>query len=437
MITQTIEQYVKMLQQAPRIIIAYSGGVDSHVLLHALSSLKKKNRLDLLAFHIHHGLLAEADEWASHCEQVCVELEIAYQLKKVNLEPAKGESVEAVAREARYQAFADLMDENDVLVVAHHQDDQAETFLLQLFRGAGLKGLSAMPAFCKFNRGCILRPFLPISRADILFYAKDNHLKWIEDTSNHDKRFDRNFMRHEMMPLLLSRWPGLGKTISRATQHIAESNNLLEDFAKKEIEFVRGKSSDTLSITKIQAYSYPKQKNILRYWFDEKGFLMPNEKHLQHVIQDVIYAKQDSKSCVSWQDAEVRRYQDDLYIMKPVEQIDVTTCLTWDYQKPLQLPSDLGLLKSKLKLGQGIELDLLKEPLEIHFRQGGESCRLAGRKGTHLLKKLFQEWQVPYWQRDRIPLIYHQGDLIAIVGYAVCADYAVSEAKKGLVVKQG
>lgn len=434
MIIETIKQYIDTLQQSSKVVIAYSGGVDSHVLLHVLSSLRKEFNLNLFAVHVHHGLLKNADEWATHCKRICDELDIPYQFTKVKVKPEKGESVEAIARQARYQAFKDFMEDNDILVVAHHQDDQAETFLLQLLRGAGLKGLSAMPVFSEFDRGHILRPFLSISRADILAYAKDKQLNWIEDSSNHDMRFDRNFMRHEMMPVLLSRWPGLGKTISRATQHIAESNLLLQGYAKQTIEIVRGQEPETLSIKKLKALSQAEQKNILRYWFGEKRILMPSEKHLQHVIQDVIYAKQDSQSCVSWQDAEVRRYRDELYAMQPLKKFDSTLCLNWDYTKPLHLPCELGVLKSELTLGRGIDPDLLKEPLEVRFRQGGESCRLLGRQGAHLLKKLFQEWRVPYWQRDRIPLLYHQGDLVAIVGYAICEGYIVCEMKKGLVV---
>ncbi len=436
MVIQSIKQTLEKLQQSSKVVVGFSGGVDSHVLLHALSTLKKEYCLDIMAVHIHHGLLKEADEWSVHCKQVCETLGIPYQVKKVNLKINKGESVEAVARQARYQAFKDLMEDDDVLVVAHHQDDQAETFLMQLLRGAGLKGLSAMPVFSKFGQGYILRPFLLLSRDDILAYAKDHQLKWIEDNSNHDMRFDRNFMRQKIMPLLLVRWPGLGKTISRATQHIAESNDLLQDFAKQVIESVRGKSDGTLSIKKLKVLSQAEQKNILRYWFDEKSFLMPNEKHLQHIIQDVIYAKQDSKSCVSWRDAEVRRYQDDIYVMKPIEQFDSKACLKWDYQKPLQLPGELGLLKSELILGRGIDADLLTAELEVRFRQGGESCRLPGRQGTHLLKKLFQEWQVPYWKRDRIPLLYHQSDLVAVVGFAVCESYQVPGDEEGIVIKR-
>ncbi len=436
MIADTINQFLDKCQKRSRIIIAYSGGVDSHVLLHALSSCQKEYRLNLLAVHIHHGLLQGADDWALHCEQVCSKLDVPYQLIKVNVNSKKGESVEAQARQARYNAFSTLMKHDDLLVVAHHQDDQAETFLLQLLRGAGLKGLSSMPVLSKFVIGNIARPFLAVPRAEILSYAEKNNLSWIEDNSNHDLRFDRNFVRHEVVPLLFSRWPGLSKTISRATKHIADANQLLETFAAQDFVSTQGKNPETLSVEKLQQLSMLRQKNILRYWIDRQGFLMPNEKHLDHVITDVMNAGQDSKPCVSWGDAEIRRHQDDIYVMKPIEPIDSSISLKWNYKQPLKLPGELGTLIPELQLGYGIDFGLLTEDLEVCFRKGGETCRLPGRTGTHLLKKLFQEWHVPIWLRDRIPLIFHQGDLIAVVGYAVSADYAASTKQKGLVVKR-
>ncbi len=428
-----IQSFNDILMKAPRIIIAYSGGVDSHVLLHALSQANKEYRLNLLAVHIHHGLLEAADEWASHCEKICADLKIAYQCIRVNVMSAKGESVEKVARDARYQAFSELMQKNDLLMAAHHQEDQAETFLLQLFRGAGLKGLSSMGEYTEFSEGHLLRPFLAVSRDDILSYAHENNLSWVTDTSNHDTRFSRNFMRAQIIPLLRERWPEVDKTVMRTAKHAANANQLLDEIARDDFESVQGTDNNTLSVNQLTRLSLNRQNNVFRYWINQSGFLMPHEKHLDEIRKSLFDAREDANPCVTWRGAEVRRFQNNIYIMLPLQSFDSSISLLWNGRSVLQLPVDLGELQCDLQLGIGIDPELLKEHVEVRFRQGGESLRLPARQGTHSLKKLFQEWHVPVWMRDRIPLVFYRHELIAVVGYAVNSAYLVDKNKKGMV----
>jgi tRNA(Ile)-lysidine synthase len=438
MIKETLGTFLKEVSLCdavslhPNIYVAYSGGVDSHVLLHALVQLVSNKQLKVI--HIHHGLFQQADEWAAHCQKICNKLKVDCEIVKVKVDCSSGDSIEEAARNARYQVFAKLLQDGDVLVCAHHVDDQAETCLLQFLRGAGIKGLAAMPSVVRFAKGYLARPFLSISRQDILTYAKQNKLSWVEDESNHDLKFTRNFLRYKVMPLFKKRWPGISKTIMRVSDHCAEANQLLKELAEQDLSLVHGKASNTLSVQKLNNFSYVRQKNILREWLQNQGYLLPSTIKLKHIIGDVINARGDAKSCVSWSDVEVRRYQDDVYAMDALVQHDVGTHIFWDCKKDLQLPANMGLLSCKKVVGKGVRQDVIKEPLKVAFRQGGEACRLLNRQGTHQLKKLFQEWQVPPWLRDRVPLIYIADKLAMIVGFGVCEEFAAREDERGVII---
>lgn len=433
MILSAIEQFAHQLIKAPRVLIAYSGGVDSHVLLHAMSVLREKYQLNLHAVHIHHGLLPHANEWSAHCEKICAGLSVSFQCVKVAITHSKGESLEALARQARYQAFSELMRSEDLLVVAHHQDDQAETLMLQLMRGAGLKGLASMPTKKSFFRGFVLRPFLTVRRQNILSYAKKHNLSWVEDTSNHDLRFDRNYMRFKIMPLMRDRWPGLSKTFLRVARLSAEANELLETMGQDDVKKLQD-NNGRLSLVLLKTMAHPRVKNILRSWILHNEFQLPHEKHIDQIIKNVIFAKGDAKPCVSWANVEVRRFRNHLFIMSSAQQIDPSVQLAWDLKAHLSLPGSLGVLLCQTQLGEGINPDLLSERVEVRFRRGGEKIELFNRAGSHSLKKLFQEWGVPSWERDYIPLVFHQKELIVVVGYAVAEKYQVGKEKQGFVI---
>ncbi len=426
--------------------VAYSGGCDSHVLLHVLYSLSQlatannDSTINIAAVHVDHGLQQRADEWSRHCEQVCVDFGIKFKLLKVNALPQTGQSPEAAAREARYQAIASFLPQNDALLVAHHQDDQAETLLLQLIRGAGPRGLSAMPKMKLLGDNQVIRPFLMIEQSVIINYAKQHKLDWIDDPSNVDTRFDRNRIRHEVMPVLKQRWPSLSKTLSRVTQHQAEAVVCLRELAELDWEVV--KSIDIfagISIEKLNQLSKPRQKNIVRYWIEQRHhFDAINSAHLNRIFNEVIPAANDSQPKVTWKNTQVCRYRGVLYVLAATKNNAALKPERWHISSALALTGELTgqRLVSKEALGHGIKRILISnETLNIRYRQGGERCQPQGRANHHSLKKLFQEWAIPPWMRSKIPLVYIGDELAQIVGYCICDPFAAASNEQGIVIE--
>ncbi len=405
--------------------VAYSGGVDSHVLVHALVQNKNPSQ-NIRAIHIHHGLQVHADEWSEHCTQQAKNLAVPIEIKHVYAKPAHGQSPEAAAREARYAALSGIIQKEDVLLTAHNQNDQAETLLLQLIRGAGVKGLAAMPKQTQFNEGILCRPFLEVSRASILSYAQHYQLKWIEDPSNENTHFDRNYLRQTIFPLLTARWPSIEKTFSRSAEHCASASEILEELAKDDFIYSVNRNNNAMNIEKLLTLSMQRQKNVLRYWIEEQDLPLPSTAHLESLMHDVIPAAEDKIPCMHWPGAEIRRYKGFLFAMPPLVVFDSTLEIAWDRQIALKLPCDLGVIEKDDQNIKGKALSSIEGPVVIRFRQGGEVMKVPGRQGSHELKKLFQEWNVLPWCRDRIPLIYVQDELVAVVisSHCVLPQYA-------------
>ena len=402
MSTSLASQLSNFLNQLPtiqNIWIAYSGGVDSHVLLHLLA----QQQTTLHAVHIHHGLQAQADEWAQHCTQVCQQLQVEFHLVHVNIDMDSGQSIEALARNARYHAIQNLTSENDIVLTAQHADDQAETLLLQLFRGAGVAGLAAMPRLIAFGQGWLGRPFLECSRQQIINYAQAHQLQWVEDGSNQDTRFDRNFLRHDIMPLLSNRWAHINQTLGRAAQNQAEANTLLQELAKQDLQNCQ--QAQGLSIAGLQKLSsMARQHNLIRYWLKSKQFIMPSRLHLQQILTECIPAKSDAQPLIKWANIEVRRYQNILYAMPELPEQPTGQVLNWDLKSDSDLP--LGQLRA-IPPEQ-----LIQSGIQVQFRQGGEKLYLRGHSRS--VKKLLQQSCVPPWLRPFIPLIYIDEQLVAI-----------------------
>ena len=290
--------------------VAFSGGVDSHVLLHSLAVLRQHCFFELRAVHIHHGLNPKAGDWQSHCESVCRDLEVELITHRLDLSSSH-ENIEARARDLRYDFFASLLEENDCLLTGHHQDDQAETVLLQLLRGAGPKGLSAMPASSVLGKGSLLRPFLNISRDELLSYAAEHQLSWIDDDSNHNTRFSRNFFRQEIMPLLKQRWPSAAETIVRSAKHCAETEKLLEEFIAPLFNGCL-LENNALSVIELKKLTPLQQKHVFRQWLFHCGFASPNERKLENCLRVFLTAAQDRHPMVAWGNVIVRRYKKEL-----------------------------------------------------------------------------------------------------------------------------
>jgi tRNA(Ile)-lysidine synthase len=296
-----------------KLILAYSGGLDSTVLLHQLASdpdIHKK----LHAVHINHSLSPNADQWQQHCATVCEQLNIPFIAIKINIETKPGDSLEAVAREQRYAELAKFVTEGSALLTAQHQDDQAETILLQLFRGAGVKGLAAMPEQKSFGNGVLLRPLLNKTRDELLHYAQEHNLKWLEDESNQNQNFNRNYLRHTVMPLLQQRWPSITTTLSRSSQHCAEAAELLLELAEIDYELCQSDKQDHLRIINLKKLSRSRQKNVIRYWLQLNAVRAPNNKHLQKILDEVIAAKRGAAPLLCWKNVIIRRMNLELKI---------------------------------------------------------------------------------------------------------------------------
>ncbi|MCF6189874.1 MAG: tRNA lysidine(34) synthetase TilS [Cocleimonas sp.] len=406
---QALQSQLQSITPVKKLVIAYSGGLDSHVLLHLTSQMTDYS---VRAIHVHHGLQKEAGHWVDHCQQVCDVLNIPLQVEHLNLSKEKGESVEELARTARYTAFKKSVQAGEVLLTAHHQNDQAETLLLQLFRGAGVQGLAAMPQISGFGIAHLARPLLNETRESLEAYAKIHQLAYIEDPSNQDSTFDRNFLRNEIIPQLKNRWPSIDKTISRSATIQAETKHILDDIAEQDLLSIKenNQNNNTLLISGLKEFSDSRQKLLLRYWIQSSGFKAPSEKKLKHIFTDVVDASDDAQPLLAWYGAEIRRYQGRLYIMSPLLDHDSAQVISWDDpQKPLEIPL-LGLTLNALVLERSTEL------VTIRFRQGGETLLHAKRGVTISLKNLLNEAGIPPWQRSRIPLVYQGDTLIIVVG---------------------
>lgn len=408
--------------------VAYSGGMDSSVLLHALNTCKSKLNQTIAAIHVNHQLQSCSDDMQRHCEITCHQLEIHLEKVQLDSSPTKGESVEAWARENRYQAFSAVCNKGDYVLTAQHQDDQAETFLLQLMRGAGLEGLSAMPSIKENANYKLVRPFLDIPRSQIEQYAIQKNIKWIDDPSNNDERYDRNFIRNKVLPLLKTRWTSASKTISRSSSLISEASNHFNIHNYKLLGLITH-GYDSLIIDHLQNLTRFELSNILRMWIKNNNFNLPSQAILEQIINNVLYCKEDKMPLVHWQNVDVRRYKNKLYIMTaPREEQEIE--MNWDLNKTIQL--SLGTLSSTLEKGSGIRKDLLENnTVQIKRRQGGEIIQPFNRQHNHELKKLFQESNVLPWVRDKIPLIYSNEELIAVAGFWVSNKYACSPLEEG------
>ncbi|HIO96640.1 MAG TPA: tRNA lysidine(34) synthetase TilS [Leucothrix sp.] len=402
-------------------LVAYSGGMDSHVLLQLLSDLSKQTvDVSVRALHVHHGLLKEADAWVKHCQSVCDGLGVSLEVIHLNLKVGRGESIEAVARQGRYRVLSKALQKDEVLLTGHHQRDQAETLLLQLFRGAGVQGLAAMPVVANFAKSSgkeyrHIRPLLPESYQSLKAYARDNLLNFIEDPSNQDNSFERNFLRNQILPQLREHWQGIDKTISRSASIQSETKLLLDELAEETMLIVKGDKKNTLSVNDLLELSVSRMKLVLRYWLTQQGFKAPSEKKLSHIMSDVLLAKEDAQPLVQWQGVEIRRYKNQLYCLAPLPLHDNKQVISWDGRSPLVL-ENLGVTVPLTALNALGDLPVQKHPVTVRFRQGGEKLVLANKSHSQSLKKLLNDAGVAPWLRDRIPLIYAGDRLIHIVG---------------------
>ncbi len=422
------------------VYLAFSGGLDSHVLLHALSGLAEGYPFSLQAIHVNHSLQPESTDWAKHCQSVCDELGVPLTIKTVEVSTRQGESLEAAARDARYAAIAEVLPDNGLCMTAQHINDQSETLLLQLLRGAGVHGLASMPLSRALASGKLLRPLLAFTRDDLHAYAIKYELNWLEDPSNQDQRFDRNFLRNEILPALRKRWPGMDKSLSRSARHAASAALMLDEMGRADLFLCQAASNyffppaiASLRADLLSELSAEHQLNALRCWVRINDLNVPGAERLQSFIKLLIESPE--KGAVVWQQGAFRLYDKMLWLCNSSEVVQPENeILSWNIGKPLQIPHLQQELRSIEIAGEGIAKSAISDSnLKVRFRQGGEVCRMPGDHGSKPLKRLLQDLAVPPWQRAGLPLTYLHDELIAVSSLWTNPHYLPAVDEMGVV----
>ena len=452
-------QIAPQLPAHSSILIGLSGGVDSVVLLHLLHKLAARFSWQLSALHVHHGISPNADAWADFCVKLCARHYISLAIERVDIAPLRAHGVEAAARKLRHAAFA--RQSCDFVALGHHADDQAETLLLQLLRGAGVRGASAMPVLSLTERAgragspCFLRPLLHCSRQEIVDYAVAHQLHWIEDESNADDKYSRNFLRHRVMPLLSEKFPACRATLARSAQHFAEASSLLDELAQQDA--AQSIHADTLAVAALRALSKPRAKNLLRYFLHGIGAPMPQAVQLDDMLQQLCNARQDAAVCITYGDLQVRRYRGKMLVLRAPGDFDRGIVLPWRGETELDWPAlNVRLRFNHMRYSQdasrgnneagsrqhiqGAAISLAKlrrAPVTLRLRSGGEAMRVHRNGPARSLKNLLQEHHVPPWRRDRLPLLYCGDELVCVLNVAIAAEYLAAEGEAGVQLSEG
>lgn len=410
-----------------RYVIAFSGGLDSTVLTHCVASLTAARvntpGVPVVAIHIDHGLHEDSAAWSEHCANFAADLAVEYQCLRVTVPTTTGKGLEAAAREVRYAALSLQLKPGDWLLSAHHREDQSETLLMNLIRGSGPAGIAGIAAARPLAAGWLIRPLLDVDQASLAEYAGRASLEWIEDPSNTDRRFDRNFLRHEVLPRLRERWPNVAQRLQRSAEHASEASELLIDLAGIDLEALGGDAL-RLPVDGLGALSPARQRNLLRFAVRELKLPMPPAQQLERIVREVIPARVDAEPLVSWPGAAVRRYRNTLYCLPEYLAADIEAHAMIDGE--LALGTGLGRLQLVEDAEIGVSKELVDAGLEIRARVGGEEFKPLGQAHTRKLKKLLQEAGVVPWMRDRLPLVYCGERLVAVGDLWLAAD-AVSK----------
>lgn len=379
--------------------VGFSGGLDSTVLLHALVQLQLP--VAVHALHINHQISPNADAWQQQCARFCAQLNVPFFAEKVSVKNV-GKGIEDAARAARYDVFANYTQADDYLLTAHHGDDQAETLLLRLLRGTGPRGLAAIASARQLkNGGTLLRPLLEFSRAQLESYARHYQLIWVDDESNQDDHYDRNFLRNQVMPLLQSRWPGFSRKWQQTAALCAQQENLLEEYAQIDLQHLdrrKERVGQSIDLVWLKNLSCARRQHLLRYWLSEIGCDLPESTHWQQLEHQLYSAREDASVNIRWGRHSLRPYRNRLYVL--------------DAELPVMELQLNALSSSESKVSPGLRADL--PDLEIRYRVGGERCKPTGRQHSQTLKKLLQEYGLEPWLRDVVPLLFSGDDLVAV-----------------------
>lgn len=417
----------------PKLTVAFSGGLDSTVLLNLMHQLQNEIPFYLRAIHVNHGLSEHADDWANFCNQTCIDLNVPINIIPVSVDLSSGIGVEAAARHARYQVLNAI--DADLICLGHHQDDQAETFLLQLARGAGVKGLAGMAEIDLGRR--LVRPLLNVKQTELRQYAEHHQLKWIVDESNENQKFDRNFVRHTLIPTFNKRYTDVTNQIARAAMHMGEANVLLDDLASIDSAIVLEPAEpfDLLKLEALYTLSQARQANFIRWWLAKGAVGMPSAEVLKQIVSQLKSKKTDAsiKIKVS-ENLYVMRYQKMAYLVS-IPPIRSNINLLWQGEEIMILPDQSRLFFIK-KLGEGFAYKRggSNIKLRIKNREGGEYFKPSLERPRRHLKTIMQSLSIPPWQREQLPLVFMDETLVIIPNYGVNAEMKAKSHEDGLIV---
>lgn len=424
----TLGELERVAGRPARLVVAFSGGLDSTALLAALAETADIHGKPIVAVHVNHQLQPDGAAWADHCRNVAERLGVPFKAETVDVTVDDGQGPEASARNARYAALKGHVTQGDWLLSAHHRDDQAETLLYNLMRGSGPAGIAGIADIRRFGRGWLARPLLSTDRAALRAWAECRDVPWINDPSNAESRFDRNFLRNEVLPLLETRWPGVRVRLATSAAHAREAVLLANELADDDIVLAGGDPA-RLAVSVLKALSPPRRNNVIRRAVDRLGLPPLPSTSLKSIVGDLLTAREDAAPLVRWQDAEARRYRDVLYLMRELAtpQFAGKPLAT----SPVKLGAGLGAISLVEADAQGLGRACILAGLTLETRKGGEEIRLIGHAHTKKLKKLLQEEGIVPWMRERLPLVYSGATLVAVAdlwladGHAESGGFAV------------
>ena len=425
-----IERQIKPLLPN-KFCIAFSGGMDSTVLLHVMKNIIDE-KSQIRAIHINHNIVDNSKVWTKTCKSICKNFGIDIEI--ISLEVThKGYGLEAAARDERYEKLKEKLYENEYLLTAHHEEDQMETVFLRMARGTGLDGLQGINEKYSFGEGIIFRPMLEVSKTSVMDYAKEHQLKWVEDSSNQDTHFDRNFLRKKIIPQFRERWPSIASSVSRLSQLSAQNIKILNQIAEEDIGPIA--NMNELPLAKLLDKSFERANNMLRYIILANGMSIPSMKTLQDGLKEMLDPETD-KSVIAWKDYCIRKYKNHLYFLSnsDLEPNKVDVRIPWEIGKTVNLGENIGTIEATFIHGDGLSIEKCKNKLTISYRQGGELIKPIGHRINKSLKNLFQENQILPWMRDKIPLIYYQDELVSVADLWFNQNYVASQNEAGFVV---
>tara|TARA_B100000674_G_scaffold287851_1_gene238362 strand:- start:116019 stop:117335 length:1317 start_codon:yes stop_codon:yes gene_type:complete len=430
-VTFESSKLLRILKNFPKptgYLVSFSGGLDSHVLLHSIKTISKEINLPIRVIHLNHNLHQESDIHENHCKEVCSSFGFPFLSFQLDLKGDSKKGLEAFAREKRYSVIADNLKKNEMLLLAHHRDDQVETLFLQLLRGSGVAGLSGMPKVRNWRGGWQARPLLNYSKDNLRDYGIKNQLKWVEDPSNKNQNFDRNYIRGTLLPIVKKRWKSYDKTVNRSISHISNALILSDEVGNDDLKLCL-KSHNCLSIKSLKKLSFNRRCNAIRFWIKESDKPVPNTKRLLEINQTLLNATFKSSPRVDWGNNSICSYRDSLWITDRERDERPKDMFSWPNQDRISLPK--GQFLERTPSNFGIPKKIWDENrIRIGWRSEGLKCKILGRYGTRSFKKICQELEIPPWNRNHIPLIFIDNEIAAVADYFFCEHIALSEANR-------